>query len=179
MNNDTECFRWCHIRYLNPQERDSQRIKRSGKLMVEQMNEGIEFPVRVKDYAKIEAQNNINVVFGYENKEFCPIYVSKQKNENILNLLLITITEKVQGCQPGNAKSYTDKYKKDTRCSYGYKFVCCYDDKYTRPVKIYRGEEPIKKFIQEMLLEVEYCQKNAAKKCNKALRMTDNDECNF
>lgn len=67
--------------------------------MVDQLNyERVEFPVSVKDYAKIEAQNNINVkninVFGYENKEFYLIYVSKQKNDNMLNLLLITEGEK-------------------------------------------------------------------------------------
>ena len=41
--------------------------------------ERVEFPVSVKDYAKIEAQNNINVqkiiFLGYENKEFYLIYV--------------------------------------------------------------------------------------------------------
>ena len=25
-NKDNECFRWCHIRHLNPQEKDAQRI---------------------------------------------------------------------------------------------------------------------------------------------------------
>ena len=48
------------------------------------------------------------------------------------------ITEKIQGCEPNKNKSYTDKYKKHTNCSYGYEVVCCYDDKYTKPVKIYR-----------------------------------------
>ena len=51
------------------------------------------------------------------------------------------ITEKVSGCQPDGVKSYTDKYQKHTSCSYGYKVVCCYDDKYSKPVKIYRGEK--------------------------------------
>ena len=31
---------------------------------------------------------------GYENKKFYPIYVSKQNNEDMLNLLLITEDEK-------------------------------------------------------------------------------------
>ena len=26
-NEDNECFRWCHIRHINPQDRDPQRIK--------------------------------------------------------------------------------------------------------------------------------------------------------
>ena len=54
----------------------------------------MDFPVSLKDYNKIEEQNNINInVFGYENKQFYPIYVSKQKNEDILNLLSITEDE--------------------------------------------------------------------------------------
>ena len=63
--------------------------------MVDQLNyDGVEFPVSVKDYAKIDAQNRINInVFGYENKKLYPIYVSKQ-NEDMLNLLLITEDEK-------------------------------------------------------------------------------------
>ena len=28
-NEDNECFRWCHIRYLNPQDKDPQRIKKN------------------------------------------------------------------------------------------------------------------------------------------------------
>ena len=56
---------------------------------------GIEFPVNVKQYNKIEKQNNINInVFGYEEKQPFPIYLSKEKNENHLNLLLITEDEK-------------------------------------------------------------------------------------
>ena len=79
-NEDNECFRWRHIRYLNPKEKKPQRITKSDKRMVDQLNyEGIEFPVTTKHYYKIEGQNNINSnVFGYENKQFYPIYVSKQ-----------------------------------------------------------------------------------------------------
>ena len=60
--------------------------------MVEQLNyQGTEFLVAVKQYNKTEKQNNINNnIFGYENKQFYPIYVSKETNPNILNLLLIT-----------------------------------------------------------------------------------------
>ena len=83
------------------------------------------------------------------------------------------IIEKVQGCQPSGEKSYTDKYQKHTACSYGYKVVCCYDDKYTKPVQIYRGEDSIKRFMQEMLKEVQYCQKTIATKFKKPLKMSE------
>ena len=49
------------------------------------------------------------------------------------------ITEKLDSCLPDSNKSYTDKYQQYTACSYGYKLVCCYDDKYTKPVKTYWG----------------------------------------
>ena len=91
---DDECFRWCHIQYLNPQERNPQRIKKTVIEMVQELNyQGVEFPVAAKHYSKIEAQSNINInVFGYEHEKFYPIYVSKQKIEKALNLLLISRT---------------------------------------------------------------------------------------
>ena len=74
-NKDNECFRWCHIRHLNPQDKDPQRIKNTDKQHIEKLNySGIEFPVNVKQYNKIEKQNNINVnVFGYEDRQPYPV----------------------------------------------------------------------------------------------------------
>ena len=37
-NKDDECFRWCHIRYLNPQEKDPQRIKKDDRQYIENLN---------------------------------------------------------------------------------------------------------------------------------------------
>ena len=34
-NEDNECFRWCHIRHLNPQEKNPQTIKKEDKEMIE------------------------------------------------------------------------------------------------------------------------------------------------
>ena len=94
-NKDNECFRWCHIRYFNPQKRNPQRIKKSDKNLVSELNyKDIEFPVTVKQINKIEKQNDINInVFGYENKQPYPIYISKEKFENHMKLLLITENE--------------------------------------------------------------------------------------
>ena len=92
---------------------------------------------------------------------------------------LEAITKKIQGCQPNNTQSYTDKYQKHTGCSYGYKVVCCCDDKYTKPVQIYRDQKPIKKFMKEMLSEVQHWQKIIATQFKKPLQMTDEDEQHF
>lgn len=89
------------------------------------------------------------------------------------------ITETVIGCQPSSNKSDTDKYQKHTGCSYGYKLVCYYDDTYSKPVKIYRGEDSIETFMQQMLSEVQYCQKIIRTKFKKPLVMSEREEQMF
>ena len=95
-NKDSECFRWCHIRHLNLQEKNPQRIKKEDKKMINEMNyDGIDFPLSQKHYNKVEKQNNIRInVFGYEKGQPFPIHISKEKFEDQMNLLLITEDEK-------------------------------------------------------------------------------------
>ena len=78
--NDDECFRWCHIRHLNPQEKDPQRIKKDDKRSIEGLNyEGIEFPVSQKHYNKVEKQNGIRInVLGYEKDNHFPFTFLKK-----------------------------------------------------------------------------------------------------
>ena len=270
-NKDNECFRWCHIRHLNPQKKDPQRIKKVDREYIKNLNySGIEFPVTIKQYNKIEKQNNINInVFGYENHQQYPIYVSKEKNEDFLNLLLISedennhyvlikdfnrfmfnitnddkkkhfcmyclqhftseriltnhkenciqingtqaikmpdkdnnilkfkgfnkqlpvpfviyadfeaITEKIDSCQRNDNKSYTEAYQNHRDCGYGYKVVCCYDDKFTKEVEIYRGEKAVYRFLEAMLKEVRYCKNVIKTEFNKPLKMTTDDEEKF
>ena len=55
----------------------------------------IEFPVQEKDFSKIEMKNNICInVFGYENELVFPIYLSDQKFEDSMNLLLLIDDDK-------------------------------------------------------------------------------------
>ena len=91
-NKDNECFRWCHIRHLNPQEKDPQRIKKTDKTFISQLDySSIKFPVTVKQINKIEKQNNICInLFGYEEKQKFPIFISKEKFTDHIELLLIT-----------------------------------------------------------------------------------------
>ena len=42
-------------------------------------------------------------------------------------------------------------YQKHKDCGYGHKIVCRYDDKYSKPVQIYRGENAVYKFMEQML----------------------------
>ena len=95
-NKDDECFRWCHIRHLNPQEKNPQRIKKEDKNTINELNyEGIEFPASQKHYNKVEKQNSIRInVFGYEKGQPFPIHISKETFEDQMNLLLIIEDEK-------------------------------------------------------------------------------------
>ena len=88
-------------------------------------------------------------------------------------------TEKISGCQPSDKKSYTEKYQKHTACSFGYKVVCYYDQKYSRDLVFYRGEDCIQKFMKCMFEEVKNCQSIIRDNFNKPLKMTDEDEKSF
>ena len=51
----------------------------------------VTFPVKQKNYRKIETMSNININgFGNEKQEPYPVYISKEKFDGMLNLLLIT-----------------------------------------------------------------------------------------
>ena len=91
-NKDDECFRWCHIRQLNPQTEHPERIKKEDKKRVNELNyDGIDFPLSQKHYNKVEKHNNIRInVFGYEKRQPFPIHISKETFEDQMNLLLIT-----------------------------------------------------------------------------------------
>lgn len=53
------------------------------------------------------------------------------------------IPEKVSSWKPNDNQSYTEAYQKHKDCSYAYKVVSSYDDKYTKPVQCYRGENAV------------------------------------
>ena len=89
------------------------------------------------------------------------------------------ITEKIDSCQPSDGQSYTTTYQSHKACSYGYKLVCRYDKRYSKPVEIYRGEDCIQKFIMKMLSEVKDCQRIVREQFQKPLVMTEKNERDF
>ena len=269
-NEDNECFRWCHIRHLIPQNKNPQRITKTDKNFIKQLDySNIEFPVTVKQINKIEKQNDIRIkLFGYEEKQKFPIYISQEKFQDHLELLLINkdkknhyvlvknfnkfmfdqtkhnckkhfcmyclqcfsredvlaehvknclsingkqaikmpkkgqhvnfrnyhkqipapfviyadfeaITEKVHGCLPNNEKSYTEAYQKHIDCGYGYKLVCHYNDEFSKPVQVFRGENAVYNFMEKMIEEVEWCKSIIKKHFNKPLVMTEENKLDF
>ena len=91
-NNDNKYLLWSHIRHLNTLKIHPERITNADKKIINNLSyEDIKFPVSKKDYCKIEQKNSICInVFCYENYLTHPLYVSDQKFENRMDLLLIT-----------------------------------------------------------------------------------------
>ena len=55
-----------------------------------------------------------------------------------------------------NNASYTKKYQAHIPCSFAYKFVCI-DDKFSKPIVLYRGKNTVEKFIEAVLKEYHNC----------------------
>ena len=91
-NKDNECYKWCHIRSINLEDKHSERIKKQDKKIAKTLDyRGISFPMKARDYKKVEERFNINVnAFRYENRVFL-LYISKKFNKQVLNVLLIKI----------------------------------------------------------------------------------------
>ena len=96
------------------------------------------------------------------------------------------ITKQVQGCKQSevmenekNKRSYTEAYQTHEDCASAYKVICCYDEKYSKDICIYRGENAVYKFMEKMLEEVECCKTVIKKHFNKPFVMTEVDEQHF
>ena len=96
------------------------------------------------------------------------------------------IMEKVQCCKQSDEmekekekRSYTEAYQTHEDCGCGYKVICCYDDKYSKPIQTYQGKNSIYKFMEKILKKVEYCKVVIKKMFNKPLVMTEDNEMCF
>ena len=106
-------FLWCHVRHINPSKEHPERIAKVDKKLFKDITnpekftqedkelindrdcDGMEFTVQEKDFSKIEVKNNICInVFGYENELVFRIYVSDQKFEDSMDLLLLIDDDK-------------------------------------------------------------------------------------
>ena len=275
-NDDNECFRWCHVRHINPVKKDPQTITQKDRGIEKTLDyTGVTFPVTIRDMDKIEKGNKINInayIYNEDGKYVSPIRNSKTEYKDTLNVLLIeretekeykqhyvyikdfnrlnynvnkhknkkhfclrclqpfyseycleahkgdclvingtqriempqpgskvyfhnyqkqlpvpfvvyadfeAITEKIDSCSPPQHKSYTQSYQKHKPSGFGYKVVCHYDQKYSKPAVIYRGENVIEKFIQHLFREVKDCQKIITERAKRRLVMTKKDEEDF
>ena len=52
-----------------------------------------------------------------------------------------------------SSEDNTEKLQKHVACSYGYKVVCCYDERLSKPFKMYRGLDSVSKFFSDIFEE--------------------------
>ena len=67
------------------------------------------------------------------------------------------------------------KYQDHILCSFAYKVVCV-DDRFTKPIVAYRGENAADEFYKAVLKEYKYCKKVINKHFNKHLIMSKKEE---
>ena len=83
-NKDDECFKWCHVRFINPTNSDPEKINKQDKKITDTLDyRGINFPMKARDYELIEERFSINVNnFGYENIVFHNTYQKNLMNKH-------------------------------------------------------------------------------------------------
>ena len=74
--------------------------------------------------------------------------------------------------------SYTEKYQNHIPCSFPYKLVCT-DDKFSKPVVLYKGTNATDKLIEVILEEYEYCKQIIREHFNKNLSMSVKNDAKF
>ena len=68
-NKNIECFKWCHVGFLDPQNKHSDRKNNQDKKTASTLDyRGINFPMKARDCEVVEERFDVNVnAFGYEN----------------------------------------------------------------------------------------------------------------
>ena len=66
--------------------------------------------------------------------------------ESLLQKLTVTQKQEMD-------REQTEKLQKHVACSYGYKVVCCYDDRLSKPFKMYRRLDSVHKFFTDIFEE--------------------------
>ena len=95
-NDDNDCFKWCLKYHQTKKVTNDERISRLKKVVDIYNYDGIEMPMKIIDINKFEEQNKTICVNVFESNtkaeyvtSFHRIYESKNKNENVCNLLLV------------------------------------------------------------------------------------------
>ena len=70
---------------------------------------------------------------------------------------------------------YSKKHQDHIPCSFAYKLICV-DDKFTKPVVVFRDENAAYKFIKAILKEYQYCKKVMKKHYKKMIMSKEEEE---
>lgn len=98
-NTDEKCFMWSILAALYPVAKHPQRVTKYTEHTDKLDFTGISFPVKVADITKFEKQNDLSInVFGYENGEIYPLYLTKERDVRHADLLILNSSDKSHNC---------------------------------------------------------------------------------
>ena len=139
--------------------------------------EEIKFPVSKNGFSKIKMKNkSIKVVSKFfVTKGFLQCFSSKNKLVERKKVCLKINSEQAVKLEKGTI-DFHKKYQDLIPCSFSYKLVCV-DNKFNKPIILYRGENAANKFIKTIFEEQEYYKKVMKKQFNKNL--IEKEEENF
>jgi hypothetical protein len=94
-NKDNMCFKWCFLAYKHydtiksHHKSESKTYKKYDEEF--KLPNKVTYPIQIKDIPKIEKLNNVKInVFDLDNKQEPKVlYNNRERNDNILNLLLV------------------------------------------------------------------------------------------
>ncbi|GBN89688.1 hypothetical protein AVEN_104941-1 [Araneus ventricosus] len=90
-NTDQKCFVWSVLVALHLVEKNADRVSHYASMDQELRLGNVMCPVQPCKVPIIENLNNLRInVFGYEDEEVFPLYISKRENNRVINLLYIT-----------------------------------------------------------------------------------------
>ena len=120
-NEDQFCFIWCYIRYLNPVNKNPNRITKEDKKLFNNIYEKLkyfDFPIKINknNIEKIEniLEINICILSADENNNIIPMISSENNHKNDLNLFYY----KDHICLIKNLNKYLHSNNKDNNKKY-------------------------------------------------------------
>ena len=128
-HNDRKCFLWRRVRHINFVKIHPERITQNDKKLANDLDYGgVDLLADKEDFSKIKIKNDICInVYCYENKLVFPIYVSDQKFENSMDLLLVTDENKSHYAYIKDFDSFMFHKTKNKNKKYFYK--SCFSSK--------------------------------------------------
>lgn len=95
---DNKCFLWCVLAHLYPVRRHANRVQAYKNYENALNTSMLKFPVSLPSITKFEDLNNVSInVFGYK-REIFPLRITKKRNVNHINLLMLKNAETNHFC---------------------------------------------------------------------------------
>ncbi|XP_033744078.1 uncharacterized protein LOC117329956 [Pecten maximus] len=115
VNDDDKCFLWFVLAFLYPSTFLPQRVSNYTQYENDLDMTGMSYPTPVSQISKFERQNQISVnVFGYEDKDIFPMYVTKMReSQHHVNLLFLREEEKSHYCLIRDLNTFLSRTKKN------------------------------------------------------------------